>query len=95
MITAWTKHIKDTEEKKKYEESLRRVRWVLDDTIRLINTSNEAIQASEISPKSYDNANWAYRQAHSNGYRQALRDFTTLLTLDQERLDPSREKKNG
>lgn len=84
MITAWTKHCKTEEEKHQFEESLKRVKWVLDHTKELINTSMEAVEASEISPKSYDNANWPYRQAHSNGYKQALRDFSNLLTLDQK-----------
>jgi len=84
MITAWTKHLSTEEEKKRYTESLLRVRWVLEDIKLLINTSQEAVEASEISPKSYDNANWPYRQAHSNGYKQALRDFSKLLTLDKE-----------
>lgn len=95
MITAWTKHIKDEAEKKQYEQSLHKAKWVLDDVKRLINSSEEALEASEISPKSYDNANWAYRQAHCNGYRQALRDFTQLLTLDQQETDgrqPTRGK---
>jgi hypothetical protein len=84
MITAWTQHCKTEEEKKQFQESIKRVKWVLEHIKELINTSMEAVEASEISPKSYDNANWPYRQAHSNGYKQALRDFTKLLTLDQK-----------
>lgn len=84
MNIAWTKHCKTEDEKKEFQESLQRVKWVLEHTKMLINTSKEAVEASETSPKSYDNANWAYRQAHSNGYKQALRDFSKLLTLDQE-----------
>jgi len=83
-VSAWTKHLDTDDEKKKYLESIKRVNWVLDHIKKLINTSNDALEAQEISPKSYDSANWAYRQAHSNGYKQALRDFTKLLTLDQE-----------
>lgn len=83
MITAWTKHCKSEEEKEQFTQSLKRAQWVLDHVKVLINGSQEALEASEISPKSYDNANWAYRQAHANGYKQALRDFTKLLTLDQ------------
>ena len=83
-VSAWTKHLDTEEEKKQRIESLYRVRWVLEELKMMINTSAEAVEASEISPKSYDNANWAYRQAHANGYKQALRDFSKLLTLDQE-----------
>jgi hypothetical protein len=85
MITAWTKHCKTEEEKEQFKQSLYRVKWVLDHAKSLVNT--DALEASEISPKSYDNPNWAYRQAHSNGYKQAIRDFHKLLTLDQENND--------
>lgn len=84
MITAWTKHLKTDEEKVQFEQSLKKAQWVLDHVKVLINGSQTALEAAEISPKSYDNANWAYRQAHANGYKQALRDFTKLLTLDQK-----------
>lgn len=83
-VSAWTKHLKIDEEKKQYLESVHRAKWLLEDIKRLINSSQEALEASEISPRSYDNANWPFRQAHSNGYKQCLRDFTKLLTLDQE-----------
>lgn len=82
MITAWTKHCKTEEEVHNFKESLKRVKWVLDHIKTLVNT--DGVEASEISPKSYDNPNWAYRQAHANGYKQAVKDFHKLLTLDQD-----------
>lgn len=84
MITAWTKHCKSVDEKEKYTESLKRAQWVLEDIKTLINENLASLEASEMSPKGYDSPNWAYRQAHVNGYKQALRDFTKLLTLDQK-----------
>ena len=82
MITAWTKHCKTVEEVNNFKQSLKRVQWVLDHIKTIINT--DGIEAAEISPKSYDNPNWAYRQAHSNGYKQAFKDFHKLLTLDPQ-----------
>ncbi len=81
-VTAWTKHCKTEDEKTRYTESLQRVKWVLEDMKKLINTSESSLEAQEISPKSYDSPNWSHRQAHSNGYKQALKDFNKLLTLD-------------
>jgi hypothetical protein len=82
MITAWTKHCKSPEEVEQFKQSLKRVGWVLEHIKTLVNT--DGIEASEISPKSYDNPNWPYRQAHANGYKQAVKDFHKLLTLDQD-----------
>ena len=92
MITAWTKHCKTEEEKQQYIESLKRVKWVLDHAKSLVNT--DGIESSEVSPKSYDNPNWAYRQAHANGYKQAVKDFHKLLTLDPKE-DNGRQPING
>lgn len=79
---AWTKHCKTEEEKQKYLLSLQKVKWVLEDLKTVVNS--DALEASEISPRSYDSPNWAYRQAHVNGYKQAIRDFHKLLTLDPQ-----------
>lgn len=80
MITAWTQDCKSPEEKNDRIDSLKRAKWVLDLAKTIIVT--DGIEAAELSPKSYDNPNWAYRQAHANGYKQAVRDFHKLLTLD-------------
>lgn len=82
MNIAWFKHCKTEEDKQQFTESLKRVGWVLEHLKTIINT--DGIEAAEISPKSYDNPNWAFRQAHANGYKQAIKDFHKVLTLDQE-----------
>lgn len=81
MITAWTKHCKNDEEKVRYTQSLQKAKWVLDDLRKLIESNQLSRDAAEISPAAYDNANWAYRQAHNNGYKQALRDFLQLTDI--------------
>lgn len=82
MISAWTKHCKSQEEKDQYKESLQRVKWVLDDLKALVETNVSSIELQETSPKSYDSPNWPFRQAHANGYKEAMRDFIKLITLD-------------
>jgi len=89
MITAWTKHLKTEEEKKKFEQSLQRAKWVFDHLLQMIRDSKASVEAQEISPKAYDSPNWAYKQAHANGYKQCLADFTKLITLDPK------DKTNG
>lgn len=83
MITAWTKHCKTAEEAEQFKQSLKRVQWVLEHIKTIVNS--DAIEAAETSPKSYDSPNWAYRQAHANGYKQAVKDIHKLLTLDQDK----------
>lgn len=83
-VTAWTKHCKTPEEKTQYLESLRRAEWLLSHIKQLINENAASFENTESSTKIYDNPNWSFRQAHANGYRQALRDFNKLLTLDPQ-----------
>ncbi len=83
MNVVWTKHCTSEEEKQLYITSLKRVKWVLDDLNKLVDSNLASGEAVEISPKSYDNPNWAYRQAHLNGYKQALKDLKNLTTIDQ------------
>ena len=82
MNLAWLKKCKSEEDKAKYIASLQRAKWVLDDLSELVDSNMSANEAGEISPKSYDNPNWAYRQAHVNGYKQALKDLKNLITID-------------
>lgn len=83
-VSAWTKHLHDDEEKERYISSLRRAHKIFEHVLELIKQNEASLDNQEASPKSYDNVNWPYRQAHANGYRQCLRDFKKLFTLDQK-----------
>ena len=83
-VSAWTKHLKTDEEKQRYLSTLRRAHKIFDHILELIEENKNSLESQEISPKAYDNPNWPYRQAHSNGYKQCLRDFKKLFTLTEE-----------
>ena len=84
MKIDWVKHCKSVEEKEQYSASLARAKWVLDDLSKLVNSNLNGREVAEISPKTYDSPNWAFQQAHNNGYKQALKDVLNLINLDQE-----------
>lgn len=89
MITAWTHHLKDPSERLQYEKSLRNSRWILDRLHEIMHDMDNSLDRQEISPSSYDNPNWAYKQAHSNGFRQCLSKISKLINLDlKENNDP-------
>lgn len=81
-LSVWTQHCKTEKDKSDYIESLKRAKWVFDDLKKLVDSNLSANEAGEISPKSYDNPNWPYRQAHANGYKQALKDLRKLISID-------------
>lgn len=84
MITAWTKHLKDPEEKVKLEKSLKHSRWVLDNLSEILNELERDLNSSELNSKSYDSPNWDYRQADNIGYRRCLNTVRKIINLDQK-----------
>jgi|SRR5882672_838680 len=86
MYTAWTNHLKTDEDKKSFAISVNRSKHVLNRLKQLIEQDLEATGKAEISFKAYDNLNWAYRQAHTNGYKKALTNLLTLVDLDKQKV---------
>lgn len=84
MLTKWTSHIKDQEEKKRFENSILGSKKVLE---RLKNITDELeldLNSAEINPKNYEIPNWDYRQAHNNGFRQCLSVYKKLLLIEED-----------
>lgn len=84
MITAWTKHLKTDEDKDRFNKSLKSARHVLGRLQELLDEEKAGLEAAEISPKIYETPNWDYKQAHTNGFKAALKMVSKLITLDQE-----------
>lgn len=86
MITAWTDHLKDQDEKLQFEKSLRNSKWMLEHLSLLLDKIEKGLDIQELSPRVYDAPNWDYRQAHANGFRQCLSKIKSLINLDQKEL---------
>ena len=84
MYEIWTKHLKTEEEKENFKEGLKRCGWVFDRLKELIDEREQDLDDIETSLAAYDNANWAYRQAHKNGYRSHMKRMKKLLTFDHK-----------
>jgi hypothetical protein len=84
MISAWTKHLKTEEDKERFNKSLLSAKHVLDRLQELLDQEKAALETAEISPKIYDSPNWDYKQAHTNGFKSALRLVSKIINLDQK-----------
>ena len=84
MITAWTKHLKTEAEKDKFNKSLKASRYILDRLQVLLDEEKAGLETAEISPKIYETPNWDYKQAHTNGFKAALKMVSKLIQPDQE-----------
>lgn len=48
---------------------------------KIIDGQLQSLSQSEISETAYDNPNWAEKQAHRNGRRQALSEILRLISF--------------
>ena len=84
MISRWTQHLKEPEDQERFRASLLGQKWLLNRLSDILDEEEQGIDRSEMSSKVYDTSNWAYLQAHKNGYRQALSVLKKLVTLDPQ-----------
>ena len=82
----WTKNLKTSEEKKRFESSLQGSKIVLDRLSELLSEEEASITRTELSTLAYDTANWDYKQAHKNGQRSMLHRIQQLINLVQQYL---------
>ncbi len=83
MITAWTKNCKTEEDKLRLEAQIKSSKGTLQRLQELLDEEKDSLEIAEISPKIYDTPGWDYRQAHTNGFKSALRMVSRIINLDQ------------
>jgi len=87
MYTKWTQHLKDDEEKKRFQNQIWSAKPVLDRVYAILEEQEKGLDRSEIDPGSFENANWAYLQAFKNGDRFRLNYLKQLIDLDKQKDD--------
>ena len=83
MITAWTNHLKTSEEKERFEQLFRNSSSVLERLEELVKSDLNGLERSETDIKSYDSPSWSHKQAHKNGAREAFNTILKLINQDQ------------
>lgn len=82
MKTVWTQGLKNPTEKEEFEKTVYASKKVLDKLREIVYNKINAVEKT--SPEDYKSPSWAYLQADRNGYRRALEEITSILTLDAE-----------
>lgn len=85
MNQIWTAHLQTPEEKQRFINQLRGSSEVLERLNQLIEMKQNELGAAERNISVYQSPNWAYLQAHRNGYSNAMSIIKNLLTSDQEK----------
>ena len=85
MYTKWTQHLKDPEERLRFEQGIRSSSTILARLQTLLKEEEEALDRSEADIRAFDLPNWAERQAFKNGYRSCLGVLNKLIDLDHQK----------
>lgn len=83
MISAWTKHLKDSE-KDHFQRSILSSKPVLDRLKDLMKEIEADQSRIERDIRIYESPNWDYKMAHLNGFKDCLNKINKIITLDQE-----------
>ena len=84
MKSIWLGALKN-EERENFKESVKNSKIVLDKLREIVyNTCKEK---TVITFKDYDSPSWANKQAHANGYAEALNFVIELLDIDNNKVD--------
>lgn len=84
MYSKWTEHLKTEKEKTEFRQYVQGSRTLLDRLKTILDDQDKTLEVSELTLESYNQPNWAVRQAHKNGYRSCLRTLRKLVDLDQQ-----------
>jgi hypothetical protein len=84
VISAWTQHIKDENEKERFRQHVKSAEPVLERLQEMIDRELKDLENAENSTKIYDLPNWDYRQADGNGFKRFHKMLTKIITLDQK-----------
>ena len=79
MKTLWTKSCKDDAEKKRLRSEFARGKLLRERLCQILEEKIQSEQRAARSKEAYNEANWAYRQADSQGYQRALSEIIGLL----------------
>lgn len=82
MISAWTKHIKDPQEKENFQRYVLSSRDVLERLGQIMNEMKEDVESPKRTYTDYNNPNWAYKQADNNGWLRCLEQIQRVIDLD-------------
>ena len=83
MLTVWTKHLATEQEREHFTNYLRQSRPVFERIDEILKEQEQRTYELETSINAYDNPNWAEKQAHRNGFKEAIKQMRKLINPDQ------------
>ena len=75
----WTKHIKDVEERTRFESNLRNNTLLLGRLRDILQDKLDSLDKEEVSSEDYDSPSWAFKQANRLGRKAEIKSLMDLL----------------
>lgn len=84
MISAWTRHLKEGDEKERFKNSVLGSKIVLERLNVILKELEDEQARIERNTQIYESPNWAFKQAHLNGFSDCLNKVKKIITLDEQ-----------
>lgn len=85
IATIWTENLSDPEKKAEFEKLLRNSTITLSRLRAIVQKYAKELMTVERNPKVFDDPNWAYKQAYTNGMLHTYAKLDQLLSfMDKE-----------
>lgn len=79
IISKWFQHLPDKKAQAELAATIRNSTHLLDILKGILVREYDELLKER--PQDYDNPNWALKQADKTGYKKAIQNFMTLLTI--------------
>lgn len=76
----WAKHL-EPDDKEKFVQAVRHDTLVLGRLLAILEEELASLERQETTENSFDNPNWPYKQAFSNGQKNGIKKVVTLLNF--------------
>lgn len=83
MNLEWTKHLKTDQEKKDFEDLLKRNTIISRRIREIIEAKVDQLNRQDISDKDFETSDWAYKQAKRIGMRKAYNEIYDLFDFNK------------
>ena len=94
MYTKWTEHLQDQKDKEHFRNRVIGSKDVFERLTQILDEKERDLNLKEVSIETYNQPNWAERQAHHNGYRSCLHALRKLIDLDKQIIQLTQGDKN-
>lgn len=81
LSSKWFTHFKDVKEKKEFASVIRNNQIMMDAIKTILVREYEELLKEK--PMDYDSQNWPLKQADKAGYKRAIQNFMTLMTISK------------